>query len=231
MFPRAAAGASNTRAARATGHGFGPAAGSRVAGCARGASASCRSAVLAEEIETPGEGQIRALITIAGNPVLSTPERRAARRGRSSRSTSWSSVDIYLNETTRHADVILPAPSPLERAHYDLALYQLAVRNVANYSPPVLDADAATSRPTSGARCCAWPASRGAGPDRDIEALDALVAPSSCAARRAMPRSPLAGRDAEEVLDRSSSRASAPSASSTSCCAPPTATLRRSTLA
>ena len=47
-------------------------------------------------------------------------------------------VDVYVNETTRHADVILPAPSPLRRGHYDLALYQFAVRNVANYSPPVL---------------------------------------------------------------------------------------------
>ena len=46
------------------------------------------------------------------------------------------SLDIYVNETTRHADVILPGPSPLARSHYDLALYQLAVRNVANYSPP-----------------------------------------------------------------------------------------------
>ena len=49
------------------------------------------------------------------------------------------SIDIYVNETTRHADVILPAPSPLEQSHYDLALYQLAVRNVANYSPPVFE--------------------------------------------------------------------------------------------
>ena len=56
-------------------------------------------------------------------------------------------VDIYVNETTRHADVILPAPSPLERSHYDLALYQLAVRNVANFSPPVVDGPRC---PTSG---------------------------------------------------------------------------------
>ena len=65
-------------------------------------------ACLAEEIETPGEGQVRALITIAGNPVVSTPnaERLDARARR--RSTSWSALDIYVNETTRHADVILP---------------------------------------------------------------------------------------------------------------------------
>ena len=63
------------------------------------------------------------------------------------------SVDIYVNETTRHADVILPAPSPLYRSHYDLALYQLAVRNVANYSPAVLDRPTTRSCP-SGRRCC-----------------------------------------------------------------------------
>ncbi len=51
------------------------------------------------------------------------------------------SIDIYLNETTRHADVILPAPGPLEKSHYDLALYQLAARNVANYSPALLDSE------------------------------------------------------------------------------------------
>ena len=50
------------------------------------------------------------------------------------------SLDVYVNETTRHADVILPGPSPLRRSHYDLALYQFAVRNVAHYSPPVLAA-------------------------------------------------------------------------------------------
>jgi anaerobic selenocysteine-containing dehydrogenase len=50
-------------------------------------------------------------------------------------------LDIYVNESTRHADVILPAPSPLQRSHYDFAFYQLSVRNVANYSPPVLPLD------------------------------------------------------------------------------------------
>ena len=49
------------------------------------------------------------------------------------------SIDIYLNETTRHADVILPSPSLLARGHYDVGLYQLAIRNVANYSPPLVD--------------------------------------------------------------------------------------------
>ena len=95
-------------------------------------------ACLAEEIETPGEGQVRALITIAGNPCVSTPN--SERLSAALESLDFMvSVDIYVNETTRHADVILPGPSPLERPHYDLALYQLAVRNVANWSPAVYD--------------------------------------------------------------------------------------------
>ncbi len=93
---------------------------------------------LAEEIDTPGDGQIRALITVAGNPVLSTPD-----SGRMNNALAgldfMVSVDIYRNETTRHANVILPVPGVLARSHYDLALYSLAVRNVANYSPPVVE--------------------------------------------------------------------------------------------
>ncbi len=91
---------------------------------------------LAEEIETPGEGQVRALLTMAGNPAVSTPD--AERLDRALGSLEFMvSVDIYLNETTRHADVFLPAEPELARGHYDIALYSLAIRNVANYSPPV----------------------------------------------------------------------------------------------
>src|SRR5205807_6773427 len=89
------------------------------------------------EIEMPGDGQIKALITMAGNPVLSTPnsDRLDAALAQLDFMVS---IDVYVNETTRHADVILPAPSPLRRSHYDLALYLFAVRNVAHYSPPAL---------------------------------------------------------------------------------------------
>jgi len=93
-------------------------------------------AVMAEEIESPGDGSVRALITMAGNPARSTPD--SARIGRALGSLEFMvSVDIYLNETTRHADVILPSPSALEKAHFDFAFYGLSVRNIANYSPPV----------------------------------------------------------------------------------------------
>lgn len=129
-------------------------------------------AVLAEEIETPGPGQVRALITNAGNPVASTPN--AARLDAALASLEFMvSVDVYVNETTRHADVILPAPSPLEKAHYDLALYGFAVRNVANYSPPVLQGAVPDEWRTL-LRLTGVVA--GLGPDPDVDALDDMVA-------------------------------------------------------
>jgi anaerobic selenocysteine-containing dehydrogenase len=94
--------------------------------------------VLAEEIETPGKGQIRALITSAGNPVLSSPG--GPRLESAIRTLDFMvSIDPYLNETTRLAHVILPPASLLERSHYDAALNVFAVRNVAKYSPPVFE--------------------------------------------------------------------------------------------
>ncbi|HSD88168.1 MAG TPA: molybdopterin oxidoreductase family protein, partial [Kofleriaceae bacterium] len=94
--------------------------------------------VLAEEILTPGEGQIRALVTSAGNPVLSAPGGSQLERAFETLDFMVS-IDPYLNETTRLAHVILPPTSPLERSHYDLALNALAVRNVAKYSPPLFE--------------------------------------------------------------------------------------------
>ena len=132
------------------------------------------TACLAEEIETPGDGQIRALITIAGNPVVSTPN--AERLDAALAELDFMvSVDVYVNATTRHADVILPAPSPLERAHYDLALYGFAVRNVANWSAPVLDKPA--GMPDEWETLLKLAAiGAGAGADADVAALDDMVA-------------------------------------------------------
>ncbi|MFT5441684.1 MAG: anaerobic selenocysteine-containing dehydrogenase [Myxococcota bacterium] len=97
-------------------------------------------ATLAEEIQTEGKGQVRALLTVAGNPALSAPN--ADRLAEAFAQLAFMvSVDPYLNETTRHADVILPPPSVLQRSHYDLAFTTLSVRNVANYSPAVLPSD------------------------------------------------------------------------------------------
>jgi anaerobic selenocysteine-containing dehydrogenase len=93
---------------------------------------------LSEEIETPGTGQIKTLITVATNPVLSSPD--GPRLAKALDTLDFMvSMDIYLNETTRHADVILPGVSPLEDLHYDVAFPQLSWRNHARYSPPVFE--------------------------------------------------------------------------------------------
>lgn len=94
-------------------------------------------AALADEIGTAGSRSIRALVTIAGNPVLSAPNGRRL-EGAIASLEHMVSIDAYVNETTRHAHVILPPPPPLSRSHYDLALYAFAVRNVAKYSEAVI---------------------------------------------------------------------------------------------
>lgn len=94
-------------------------------------------ACLAEEMLTPGDGQIRGLLTICGNPVLSTPNGAQLERGLE-RLDFMVSVDPFLNETTRHAHVILPPVSPLQRDHYDMVFHAVAVRNTAKWSPAIL---------------------------------------------------------------------------------------------
>lgn len=93
-------------------------------------------ATLVDEIETEGEGQVKALINIAGNPVLSTPNGRRLEKAFEKLEFMVCS-DIYITETSRHADVILPAASGLEIAQYDIAFHNLAIRNTAKYSPPL----------------------------------------------------------------------------------------------
>ena len=100
-------------------------------------------AALAEDILTEGPGQIKALVTLAGNPVLSTPDGRKLDRALTSLDFMVS-IDFYANETTRHANIILPPTSSLERGHYDLAFNVLAVRNTAKFSPPLFRPEADT---------------------------------------------------------------------------------------
>ena len=131
------------------------------------------------------------------------------------------SLDIYVNETTRHADVILPAPEPLARAHYDLALYQFAVRNVANYSPPVARADdgptpqeweiaAAPRRRSSPARA----------PTRTSRPSTTLVAGALIGREVATPARASRAATPDEIAGCAGRPRAAPSACSTSCCAP-----------
>jgi anaerobic selenocysteine-containing dehydrogenase len=94
-------------------------------------------ATLADEIETPGDGQVRALFTVAGNPASSAPN--APRIAAALETLEFMvSVDPYVNETTRHANVILPPPRILQSPHFDFALTGFGVRNFANFSPPSL---------------------------------------------------------------------------------------------
>jgi anaerobic selenocysteine-containing dehydrogenase len=95
---------------------------------------------LAEEILTEGPGQIKALLTYAGNPVLSTPNGRELDRALAGLEF-MAAIDFYINETTRHAHIILPPTSSLERGHYDLAFHLLAVRNTSKFSPALFQPD------------------------------------------------------------------------------------------
>ncbi|MFZ4278767.1 MULTISPECIES: molybdopterin-dependent oxidoreductase [Streptomyces] len=92
-------------------------------------------AALAEEIETPGEGRIRALIVLAANPVLSAPDGDRLDAALAGHLDFMVSVDPYLNETSRHADVVLPPPPPSQSAHFDFAFNSFAVHNQVRYTP------------------------------------------------------------------------------------------------
>lgn len=155
-------------------------------------------AVLADEILTAGEGQIRAMVTLAGNPVLSNPNSGKLDKALASLEFMVS-VDIYLNETTRHADVILPPPSHLQRDHYDVFLLAFAVRNVANYSPAVLPLDA--GQPDE------WEIlaklgmiAQGAGADADPAVADDVAIAALVGSAVRDPSSNVCGRDADELL-------------------------------
>jgi anaerobic selenocysteine-containing dehydrogenase len=198
MFTRAAAGQANTQGMPGRGRGvkLGRWA-SRVRGLPE-AYGELPVACLAEEIDTPGDGQVRGLITIAGNPGLSTPN-SARLSDAMSGLELMVSLDVYVNETTRHADVILPGPTPLEHAHYDLAFYQLAIRNVANFTPPVVPRDRSMPEEWETLlRLAGIAAGQGAG--ADVEAIDGIVAAE--AVRREVTRSEgrLSGRDQGEVM-------------------------------
>ncbi len=155
-------------------------------------------ATLADEIETPGEGQIRALLTIAGNPVLSSPN--ANRLDKALASLDFMvSVDFYLNETTRHADVILPPPGPLNTGHSDIMLYNNAIRNVAHYSPPVLPADPGHPDKWEIMLTLALIVS-GQGAATNPSILDDFIMEQLVRSSVKNERSPVHGRDATELL-------------------------------
>ncbi|HKX74036.1 MAG TPA: molybdopterin-dependent oxidoreductase [Acidimicrobiia bacterium] len=153
-------------------------------------------ATMADEIETEGEGQVRFLITVAGNPVLTTPD--SARLDAALAQLDFMvSVDPYLNETSRRADVVLPPPSALERSHYDLAFTGLSVRDYSAYSSPVFETGAMTEFEIL-VRLTGIALGMGAEADPDQLAEMALMGEIQKAVSD--PESTIAGRDPGEIM-------------------------------
>ena len=199
MFTTPGTGSSTTRGAAGKGKGFAMGRGhSRVSGKPE-VLGEYPVAVLAEEITTPGENQVRALITVAGNPVLSTPHSNQLDAALAELEFMVS-IDIYLNETTRHADVILPPPSALEKDHYDVGLYIYAVRNIANYSVPVLQKDDGSPEEHEILLKLAG-ILQGLGPDNDPLALEEQTIYAMVTGAVSNSGSNIHGRDADEILN------------------------------
>lgn len=197
LWPEPATGSANTAGKPGTGRGV------RIPGSRRTRVRGLPSvfgefpaAALAEEIDTPGAGRLRGLITFAGNPVLSTPN--SARLGAALASLdAMISIDAYLNETTRHAHVVLPAAPPLARSHYDLVFTGFAIRNTAKYSPPSLPlADGELDESEVLLRLACTALGGGLTPDD----LDDLTAAETARRLAADPSSPAYGSDPVELL-------------------------------
>jgi anaerobic selenocysteine-containing dehydrogenase len=204
MFPMPATGGFNTRGAPQFGRG---AVIGRRASRVRQLPESfgeLPAACLAEEIETEGDGQIRALIVLAGNPVLSLPN--GARLDRAIAGLDFMvSVDIYVNETSRHADVVLPPPSALQRSHYDIALLYFALHNVANYSAPVTPLEPGEIDEWEIlARLALIASGLGAGADPDL--VTDLAARAILQSAVGDELGPVGGRDVDELMDMVSGR-------------------------
>ena len=197
LFPKAAAGQKNSSGPGGGGRGvrFGRWT-SRVRGLPE-FFGELPVAVLAEEIETPGEDQVHALITAAGNPIVSTPNSDRLERAVEGLDFMLA-IDIYVNETTRHADVILPAPEPLEKSHYDAAFYQLSTRNIANYSPAVFErrgpAEWEIYMRLAGIIA-------GQGPNGDVGAFDDMVIQTLIQREVGIDGSRVEGREPAELLE------------------------------
>lgn len=176
MFPKAAAFAANTMGRPGQGKGVSTGRRHSRVGKAPEVMGEFPISCLAEEIETPGDGQVHALITVACNPVLSSPN--GARLARALDNLDFMvSLDPYINETSRHADLILPPPSPLEDWHYDMVFAQLSWRNHARWSGPVMPAreqDDSSSGPRAEWQTLLRLAAIAAGQpaDADLQAID-----------------------------------------------------------
>lgn len=153
-------------------------------------------ASLIEEMTTPGEGKVRMLVTVAGNPALTTPNSGALARALDDLDFMVS-VDPYLNSSSRFADVVLPVPSALERSHYDLAFTGFSVRDYADYSPAVFPTDAPGEFEILLKLGAIF---SGFGPEADPEILAAAALAGAVQSEVGNPASNLAGRDGAEII-------------------------------
>ena len=155
-------------------------------------------AALAEEIEAEGPGQIRALVCFAGNPVVSNPDSKRLEQALE-KLELMVCVDIYHNETTRLADVVLPGTSPFEDSHYDSFLGSMGWRNVARYSPPVFNAE--QPREWDLGLSLAYVAQTGQVPnDGQLKDFEDTVVAGSVARYTQDPTNSLYGRDVQEIV-------------------------------
>ncbi len=152
---------------------------------------------LAEEIEIEGPGRIRALFTVGGNPAISIPNGGGRLDEALAGLDFMVSVDPYLNETTRHADVVLPPPSALERSHFDVSFTGIAIRNVANYSAAVFPA-AGPSEADILAKLSLIASGQGA--DAKTEDMHQLLLRGLVQSEVGKAHSRIAGRDVDEIL-------------------------------
>ncbi|MFF1545736.1 molybdopterin oxidoreductase family protein [Streptomyces sp. NPDC058291] len=153
---------------------------------------------LAEEIDTAtDEGEpIRALIAVAANPVLSAPD--GDRLDKALDALDFMvSVDPYLNETSRHADVVLPPPPPSQSPHHDFAFNALAVRNQVRYTRPAVPLEPGRMAETEilARLTLAATGMHGADPG----AVDDLVVGQTLGKAVEEPHSPVHGRDPREL--------------------------------
>ena len=198
MFPLPATGNATTRGQGGKGKGFTIGRGHSRVSRRPEAMGEYPVAILAEEIVTPGEGQIKGFICLSGNPVLSTPHSKQLDDALA-QLEFMVSVDIYLNETSRRADVILPAPSALQKEQCDITFYGLSVRNIINYSPAIL--------PLADGQPDEWEILaklggilQGLGADVSADAIDEMMLRQSIGAAVATTGSPIHGRDPDEIF-------------------------------
>ncbi|HSW23501.1 MAG TPA: molybdopterin-dependent oxidoreductase [Burkholderiaceae bacterium] len=151
---------------------------------------------LAEEMDPSDGGRLRALLLVCGNPVVSAPDPQRLARGLSTLD-ALVAIDPYLNDSTRHAHVILPPPSPLQRPHHDLHFKQWSVRNVAQHSPAAL--------PLRDGQLDEWEimcrvASAIDGSNATAQAVDEQLLRSMLRAEARDPNSPIADRELEAIV-------------------------------